>query len=142
MRISSLQKGRRVMCLALAHSASAFLASVFFAGCRNTAETAPSLVMRHEVAPQPPKVGPSTITVSLSDADGKPISGVRVKLEGNMSHPGMNPVFADAREIGSGRYQASIEFTMGGDWIVFVKGNLPNGQKLEREFEVKGVQAD
>ena len=58
-----------------------------------------------------------------------------------MSHPGMNPVFGAAREIGAGRYQASIEFTMGGDWIMLVRVNLPDGQNLEREFEVKGVRA-
>jgi hypothetical protein len=31
---------------------------------------------------------------------------------------------------------------MGGDWIMLVKADLPDGQKLEREFEVKGVHAD
>ena len=97
--------------------------------------------MRHEIAPQPPRVGPVTITLSLADA-GKPVVGARISLEGNMSHPGMNPVFGSAREIEAGRYQASIEFTMGGDWVIFVKGNLPDGRKLEREFEVKGVQAN
>lgn len=137
MRIRRFQNRRWLMYLALALCASAFLS-----GCRKTAESAPNLLMRHEVAPQPPKVGPATITVSLSDAAGKPLAGARVKLEGNMSHPGMNPVFADAREIEAGRYQATIEFTMGGDWIVFVRSNLPDGQKFEREFDVKGVRAD
>lgn len=124
------------MCSALSLCASAFLI-----GCGKTAEPAPGLVMRHEVSPQPPRGGPATITLSLSDAAGKPISGARINLEGNMSHPGMAPVFGVAREMEAGRYQASIEFTMGGDWIVLVKADLPNGQKLEREFEVKGVQA-
>jgi hypothetical protein len=137
MRIRRLQKGQWSKCLALALCASAFLS-----GCRKTAEPSPGLVMRHEVAPQPPRVGLSTITLNLSDADGKPITRARLKLEGNMSHPGMVPVFGDAREIEAGRYQASIEFTMGGDWIVLVKADLPDGQKLEREFEVKGVHAE
>jgi hypothetical protein len=137
MRIRGIQKRRSLMYLALALCASAFLT-----GCRQTAESAPGLLMRHEVKPQPPKVGPATITLNLSDAAGKALAGARVKLEGNMSHPGMNPVFAEAREIEAGRYQASIEFTMGGDWIVLVRANLPDGQKFEREFEVKGVQAN
>jgi hypothetical protein len=136
MWIRRFQKDRWLTCLALALCACAFLP-----GCRKTAEPAPNLVMKHEVAPQPPKVGPATITVSLADAAGKPIAGARVKLEGNMSHPCMFPVFGDAREIGQGRDQAAIEFTMGGDWIVSVRGALPDGQKLEREFEVKGVHA-
>jgi hypothetical protein len=140
MRIRRIQKGRWLMCLAL--FAGAFGTGAFLVGCRKAAEQAPGVVMRHEVAPQPPRVGPSTITLGLTDAPGKPITGARVKLEGNMSHPGMVPVFGDAREIEEGRYQASIEFTMGGDWIVSVKADLPDGQKLEREFEVKGVQAE
>lgn len=125
------------MALALCAGAGAFLI-----GCRKTAEPAPDLVMRYDVAPQPPRVGPATITLSLSDAAGKPITGARVNLEGNMSHPGMLPVLGVAREIEAGRYQASIEFTMGGDWIVLAQASLPDGQKLEREFEVKGVHAN
>lgn len=135
MWIRRFQKDRWLMCLALC-------AGAFLFGCRKTVEPPPGLVMRHDVAPQPPRVGRATITLSLSDAAGKPISGARVNLEGNMSHPGMVPVFGVAREIEAGRYQASIEFTMGGDWIVLVKADLPDGQKLEREFEVKGVHAD
>jgi hypothetical protein len=131
-----LQRNRRLKCLALALCATAFIT-----GCRKRAEPEPGLEMRHEVAPQPPRVGPATITLSLADAAGKPISGARVNLEGNMSHPGMNPVFAEAREVGAGRYQAAIEFTMGGDWIMLVRVDLPDGHKLEREFDVKGVRA-
>jgi len=28
---------------------------------------------------------------------------------------------------------------MAGDWIVLLQITLPNGQKLERQFDVKGV---
>ena len=97
--------------------------------------------MSHEVAPMPPTVGLAKITVSLTDAAGRPIAGARVSLEGNMTHPGMRPVFGEAGEVGSGRYQAPIQFTMGGDWIIQVRINLPDGQKFEREFEVKGVKS-
>ncbi len=135
MRIRRLKKGWRLTCLALALCAGAFLS-----GCRKTVEQAPGLEIRHELAPQPPTVGPSTIILSLADAAGKPIAGARVNLEGNMSHPGMTPVFAEAREIEAGRYRASIEFTMGGDWVMLVRVNLPDGRKFEREFEVKGVR--
>jgi hypothetical protein len=130
------QRNRWLKCLALTLFASAFIT-----GCQKMAKPEPALELLHEIAPQPPKVGPATITLSLADAAGKPVAGARVNLEGNMSHPGMNPVFAEAREIGSGRYQASIEFTMGGDWIMLVRINLPDGHKVEREFEVKGVRA-
>ena len=96
--------------------------------------------MRHEIAPLPSRVGQATITIGLADAAGKPIAGARVSLEGNMMHPGMKPVFGEAGEVGSGRYRAPLQFTMGGDWIITVRVNLPNGQKLEREIKVNGVQ--
>jgi hypothetical protein len=137
MWMSHPQKDRWQACLVLAICISTSLA-----GCWKKAAQTPNVVMRHDVAPQPPKVGPATITISLANIAGNPIAGARVYLEGNMTHPGMRPVFGEAGEVGSGRYQASLEFTMGGDWIIVVRANLPDGQKLEREFEVKGVQAN
>jgi hypothetical protein len=136
MWMPRLQKDRWLAGIVLA-----ICISLSLAGCRRTAAPTPNVVMRHDVVPQPPQVGPATITVSLADAAGNPISGARVSLEGNMTHPGMRPVSAEAGEVGAGRYQASLEFTMGGDWIIVVRVNLPDGQKLEREFEVKGVHA-
>jgi len=58
-----------------------------------------------------------------------------------MSHAGMSPVFSEAKEIEPGRYQAQVEFSMAGDWIVSVHLTLSDGQKLERQFEIKGVRS-
>jgi hypothetical protein len=91
--------------------------------------------------PSPPKLGPATVTVALSDAQGGPILGAVVELEGNMSHAGMVPVFAQASEVAPGRYQASLEFTMAGDWFVLVRAVLPDGRSLERSVDVPGVDA-
>ena len=60
-------------------------------------------------------------------------------LEGNMSHAGMSPVFAEATEIAPGHYRAIIQLSMAGDWIVQVHLSLPDGLKLDRQFEIKGV---
>ena len=59
-----------------------------------------------------------------------------------MSHAGMGPVFGEAKEIEPGRYQGSLELSMGGDWIVLLHLTLPDGQKSERQFEIKGVRSD
>jgi len=56
-----------------------------------------------------------------------------------MSHAGMAPIFADAREVEAGRYRTSMEFTMAGDWIVLVHLTLVDGTKVDRQFEIKGV---
>ena len=56
-----------------------------------------------------------------------------------MFHAGMGPVFGEAREIGSGRYQGDLQLTMGGDWVVLVHIVLQDGQKLEHQINVNGV---
>lgn len=88
-------------------------------------------------------MGPITVSLKLTDfLISKPVSGARVRLEGNMTHAGMSPVFAEAIEVEPGRYRATLEFTMGGDWVVLVHAVLPDGRKVERQFDVKGVRAD
>jgi hypothetical protein len=57
-----------------------------------------------------------------------------------MSHPGMQPVFADVYEVGRGRYRAPLHFTMAGDWVLLVSGRLPDGRSVERRIEVAGVR--
>ena len=95
-----------------------------------------------EISPQPPQRGPATVTLRLTDASRRPVAGARITVEGNMSHAGMAPVFGAARETASGQYQAPIEFTMAGDWVMLLDVTLPNGQKLERQVTVKGVRAN
>jgi YtkA-like len=95
----------------------------------------------HEVSPQPPRVGPLTITLRVADVSGKPATGVRINLEGNMSHPGMTPVFADAKETSPGQYSSTTELSMAGDWYFVVHITLPDGRKMEHQFEIKGVIA-
>ena len=58
-----------------------------------------------------------------------------------MSHAGMVPVFAEARETESGRYQSSMELSMAGDWFILVHVTLTDGRKFDRQFEIKGVSA-
>ena len=107
--------------------------------CRHQRDAAPELTMTPEVSPQPPRVGPLTITLKLADASGKPATGVRVQLEANMSHAGMRPVIDFARETQPGEYSSTFEFSMAGDWFVMVYLKLPDGRLVERQFEIKGV---
>ena len=107
------------------------------AGCRSSPSV--DITIAPEFAPQPPRVGPLTITLRVADVSGKPITAARIRLEGNMSHAGMVPVFADAAEVEPGRYRANVELSMAGDWIVLVHMTLPGGEKVERQFEIKGV---
>jgi hypothetical protein len=119
----------------------AFVASLFLAGC-NKPVTSPPVVINSEISPQPVRVGPVTVTLKISDAGAKPISGARVQLEGDMSHPGMAPVIAEAKEIEPGRYQGVVQLNMAGDWVVLAHVILADGRKLEPRINVGGVQAN
>jgi hypothetical protein len=100
------------------------------------------VTVEHAISPEPPTVGPATITVKLADAAAKPVSGAQVTLEAEMSHAGMAPVFQKALETGPGQYQAHLTFAMAGDWVILLHVQLPGGKTLERQFNVRGVRPD
>ena len=124
----------------LAFALLALCANVLHSGCSKTSETPSDIVFEGRIAPDPPTKGPATVNLKLADSAGKPIVGARISLEGNMSHPGMRPVFSEASEVGPGRYEAALEFTMGGDWVILFQINLPDGRNLQRQIDVKGVR--
>jgi hypothetical protein len=101
-----------------------------------------SITIEHEVSPQPARVGQATITLRLSDASRKAVTGAQVVLEGNMSHAGMAPEFATAKETSPGEYQATLELSMAGDWVVLVHLTLSDGKKLDQQFEIPAVRSD
>jgi hypothetical protein len=108
-------------------------------GCSHQTDSAKNLTLAHEISPQSPRVGQVTIALRLTDAAGTPVTGALMKLEGNMSHAGMVPVFSEAKEIEPGRYLTTLELSMAGDWHVLVTVTLPDKQKFERQFEIKEV---
>ncbi len=111
------------------------------ASCGRGGKDLTDVAVELAIEPDPPQIGPATLTVTLHDASGQPISGAVVELEGNMSHAGMVPVLAQASEGAPGRYQAVLEFTMGGDWFILVRADLPDGRSMERKVDVPGVDA-
>jgi YtkA-like len=118
--------------------------ALLLAGCSRTA--APSaepqsvVAIAHEISPAPPRVGPATVTLKLTDGAGKVLPGAHVTIEAEMSHAGMSPQFTEAKEKTLGSYRAQIEFEMAGDWVILVHVTLPNGKKLERQIDVRGVR--
>jgi hypothetical protein len=109
-------------------------------GCRHSSNSAHAIDMQFNIAPRPPHVGAATIAIKLTNAGANPITGVHVQLEGDMSHPGMAPVFGDAREVAPGHFEGKLQLTMAGDWVVLVHITLANGEKIERQVDVRGVQ--
>ncbi len=131
----SFRSPRIILCCA------GLAACLLLAGCKKDGGSVPGVTVDCQVTPKPPKVGPATVTVTLQGDDGKPITGAVVKLEGNMSHAGMKPVFGEAREEKPGRYEGPLEFTMGGDWFITVSATLSDGRKLSKQVDVPGVKS-
>jgi hypothetical protein len=124
--------------------ASLFLSLAFLGiSCRQGADrdSADDVNVELDLRPDPPKVGDVAAVVRLADREARPVHGATVKLEGNMNHSGMKPSFADAKETEPGRYETTLDFTMGGDWFVLVNATLADGRKLRRKIDVPGVRS-
>jgi hypothetical protein len=80
------------------------------------------------------------VAVEIADAASNPIANATIMVEADMSHPGMSPVFAEAKETTPGSYRAPVNFNMAGDWVVVLHIKLADGRKIEREVEVRGVR--
>lgn len=110
-------------------------------GCLSTDETHSDVELDWKIQPDPPTVGMATINITLQDSTNQRLTGVNVEFEGNMSHPGMQPVFATAEETEPGKYSADIEFSMGGDWFFLIKSTLPDDRVIERQININGVRS-
>jgi hypothetical protein len=92
--------------------------------------------------PQPVRAQTETISFRLTNESRQPVADARVQVEGDMNHPGMEPVFTDALETAPGDYRAKLNFSMGGDWVVLFHITLSDGRKVERQMDVKGVESN
>jgi hypothetical protein len=115
-------------------------ATLLVAGCSRPVESPGAVAIEHEISPEPARVGLATIVFKLADAAGKPITGAHIAIEADMTHAGMSPRFAEAKEEAAGRYNTHLEFQMAGDWVLLLHVRLAGGKKLERQIEVRGVR--
>ncbi len=93
------------------------------------------------VRPAQPVAGlPAIGEVRLRDRAGHPVRGAAVSVEAHMAHPGMAPVLAAASERPDGVYEVALTLSMAGDWIVLVKGTLPDGRRLNRRFDIANAR--
>lgn len=95
-----------------------------------------TVVIQMETRPSPPGPGPGMLVFGVTDGQGRPLDNATLDVEGNMTHAGMVPVFAQAVGGEDGLYEVPFEWTMGGDWIVTVKATLADGSLVTRQFNV------
>lgn len=133
VRLGSRARARRLSALLLACSLAA--------GCDRQADSASGVSLSWDLEPAPPAAGTETVArITLRDAQAHPITGARLRLEGHMSHPGMAPVVSSVIERGDGTYEAPIAFSMAGDWVLVVSGEVPGVGRITRQIEVVGVR--
>ena len=125
----------------LAIGVYAFAGLLVLSGCHQSTQQPDGLVIESEILPQPPETGPVTLNIRAEDAGLRPIKGARIELEGDMSHPGMPPVFGKATESAEGYYSGRLDLPMGGDWVILMHVTLADGKNIERQINVKGVRA-
>ncbi len=117
----------------------ACLSAANLTACHKSTAPNQDVSVHLKIMPQPVRQGNSSITIQLAEPSGIPISNAQVNVEGDMSHPGMAPVFGDASETTPGSYQTHLDFNMPGDWVVLLHIRLENGRKIERQIDVRGV---
>ena len=122
----------------------ALLAALVLNACGLRAEQSGDLdVTVLSVSPEPAAVGDAVITLEIRDAEGKPVEGATIEVEGAMTHAGMQPVIVTTEALGAGTYATrDFKFTMGGDWVIIVRAALADGSTAEQRVDLKGVQGD
>ena len=90
-----------------------------------------------KVEPTPAVTGAATVVrVAVHTSQGQPLGGATLHLEAHMSHPGMAPLTADLVERALGQYEATIQFSMPGDWVLVVTGMLADGNRITSQLPV------
>ena len=122
----------------------ALLAALVLSACGPRGEQTGGLdVTVVSVSPDPATVGDAVITLEIHDADGNPVEGATIEVEGTMTHAGMKPVIVETESLGEGKYATQdFKFTMGGDWVLIVRATLADGSTAAQQVDLKGVQGE
>ncbi len=73
--------------------------------------------MATQFAPDPPKQGPETITVTVKDASGNPVKGATVKIGSKMPSMSMTGPNLTATDNGDGTYAAQTNLNYATQWV-------------------------
>ena len=122
----------------------ALLAALILIACGPRGEQTGALdVAIVSVSPDPATVGDAVITLEIHDADGNPVEGATIEVEGAMTHAGMKPVIVETESLGAGKYATQdFTFSMGGDWVLIVRATLADGSTAAQQVSLKGVQGE
>lgn len=94
--------------------------------------TASSTTVTATLTPDTPVVGDNTLDVTVTDASGKPVTGLKLAATVAMVSMDMGTAHPPVTEIGGGKYQTKVNFSMAGPWRVTVAGD---GGKVKQSFD-------
>jgi len=100
-----------------------------------------SYSVEYATAPDPPRPEGTTVTLTVRH-DGKAVSGARVCLTADMpemQHPGVNKA---SDEVSGGRYEARLQFGMGGSWRMSVTVAEPNKPVVSLPLVIQVAEID
>lgn len=86
-----------------------------------------------------PKVGKNSVTVTLKDAAGKPLTGAHVTLRTSMTSMDMGTATSSVKDTGDGRYTGEVAFTMAGPWRVAVRVERSGASAVIKNFDFKAT---
>ena len=93
------------------------------------------------IEPAPPVVGVVTLVdLSLQHEDGTPVIGAKLHMQAHPSTGTRAPVNSDVTERQNGLYAARLVLPSAGDWVFVVSGELTDGSRIMRDFQVPGVR--
>jgi len=82
-----------------------------------------------------PKAGDNPLTISIIDAQGKPVTGAAVTTSVAMTSMDMGTTHPAVTEKGSGQYAATVNFSMAGPWRITVKAAAPGRKPQTKAFD-------
>jgi Cu(I)/Ag(I) efflux system membrane fusion protein len=91
---------------------------------------------------KPVEVGDNLFTVEVESEQGKPLEAKSLRLLASMPPMGTMPYMeseADLKQTSPGRFQASLELTMGGTWDLTLSANLGGENRSLRYTVTTGI---
>lgn len=115
---------------------------IFASGCNfeKSAKPAKETEVEWSVSPKPARVGPIIVTLKIKDPSGRPLKATLINVEGNMTHPGMVPLYTKALEVKRGVYTANMNLNMPGDWKLLFDIKLSDGSVVQKSLDLSGVK--
>ena len=95
----------------------------------------PAPVKITAVVASPPKSGDNPLLISVTDAQGKAVTGAAITTSVAMTSMDMGTTHPAVTEKGGGQYAATVDFSMAGPWRVKVRVTAPGQKPQTKAFD-------